>query len=44
MFILEVSRNDVVRLKVNIMRGGSEFGDGCESLGDRVKHVSELVM
>jgi hypothetical protein len=37
MFILIASRNDVVRFEVNITRGRSEFGDGCELLEDRVK-------
>jgi hypothetical protein len=31
-FILVASRDDVVRFEVNIIRGRSEFGDGCEWL------------
>jgi hypothetical protein len=40
MFILVVSRDDVVRFEVNIVRRRSEFGDGCKSLEDRVKHTA----
>jgi hypothetical protein len=43
-FVLVTSRNDMVRFKVNIVKRGSEFGDGCEPLKDKVKHVLELVM
>jgi hypothetical protein len=29
MFVLEAGRNDVVRFKVNVIRGRGEFRDGC---------------
>jgi hypothetical protein len=31
MFVLEVSGDDVVRFKVNVIRGRIEFGDGCKA-------------